>query len=184
MRSFCHFESETKWPPIYRRHLQLESARIAPMGHETRKYLIQLKSIDWLIFYCKCVFILHSGLVLSADLVYLSEQGVEVTRVDPRNVRSTRSRRDTGGPMTARHVVATRLKNRAHDDVIKWKHFPCYWPFVRGIHRWPVNPPCKGQWRGVLMFSLIWALTNRRVNNSEACDLRRHCVHYDVILMK
>ena len=23
-----------------------------------------------------------------------------------------------------------------HDDVIKWKHFLCYWPFVRGI-RWP-----------------------------------------------
>ena len=22
-----------------------------------------------------------------------------------------------------------------HDDVIKWKHFPHYWPFVRGIHR-------------------------------------------------
>ena len=22
-----------------------------------------------------------------------------------------------------------------HDDVIKWKHFPCYSPFVRGIHR-------------------------------------------------
>ena len=20
-----------------------------------------------------------------------------------------------------------------HDDVIKWKHFPCYWPFVRGV---------------------------------------------------
>ena len=26
-----------------------------------------------------------------------------------------------------------------HDDVIKWKHFPRYWPFVRGIHRSPVN---------------------------------------------
>ena len=25
----------------------------------------------------------------------------------------------------------------AHDDVIKWKHFPRYWPFVRGIHRSP-----------------------------------------------
>ena len=25
-----------------------------------------------------------------------------------------------------------------HDDVIKWKHFPRYWPFVRGIHRSPV----------------------------------------------
>ena len=23
-----------------------------------------------------------------------------------------------------------------HDDVIRWKHFPRYWPFVRGIHRW------------------------------------------------
>ena len=23
----------------------------------------------------------------------------------------------------------------AHDDVIKWKHFPRNWPFVRGIHR-------------------------------------------------
>ena len=23
-----------------------------------------------------------------------------------------------------------------NDDVIKWKHLPRYWPFVRGIHRW------------------------------------------------
>ena len=36
-----------------------------------------------------------------------------------------------------------------HDDVIKWKHIPRYWPFVRGIHRPPVNFPQKGQWRGV-----------------------------------
>ena len=39
-----------------------------------------------------------------------------------------------------------------HDDVIKWKHFPRYWPFVRGIHRSPVNSPHEGQWRGALMF--------------------------------
>ena len=31
-----------------------------------------------------------------------------------------------------------------HDDVIKWKHFPRYWPFVGGIHRSPVNSPHKG----------------------------------------
>ena len=37
-----------------------------------------------------------------------------------------------------------------HDDVIKWKHFPRYWPFVRGIHRSPVNSPHKGKWRGTL----------------------------------
>ena len=28
--------------------------------------------------------------------------------------------------------------NSSHDDVIKWRHFPRYWPFVRGIHRSPV----------------------------------------------
>ena len=42
-----------------------------------------------------------------------------------------------------------------HDDVIQWKHFPRYWPFVRGIDRSPVNSPYKGQWCGALMFSLI-----------------------------
>ena len=41
-----------------------------------------------------------------------------------------------------------------HDDVIKWKHFPRYWPLVRRIHRSPVNSPHKGQSRAVLMFSL------------------------------
>ena len=28
-----------------------------------------------------------------------------------------------------------------HDDVIKWKHFPRYWSFVRGIHRSPAQRP-------------------------------------------
>ena len=68
-----------------------------------------------------------------------------------------------------------------HDDVIKWKHFPRYWPFVWGIHRSPVNSPHKGQWRGALMFSLI--CINGWVNNGEAGDLRRHRSHYDVIVM-
>ena len=70
-----------------------------------------------------------------------------------------------------------------HDDVIKWKHFPRYWPFVRGIHRSPVNSPHKGQWRGALMFTLICARINGWVNNREAGDLRRHSAHSDVIVM-
>ena len=70
-----------------------------------------------------------------------------------------------------------------HDDVTKWKHFPRYWPFVRGIHRSPVNSPHKGQWRGALMFSLICAWTNGWVNNRDAGDLRRYCAHYDVIVI-
>ena len=28
-----------------------------------------------------------------------------------------------------------------HDDIIKWKHFPRYWPFMRGIHRSLVKRP-------------------------------------------
>ena len=70
-----------------------------------------------------------------------------------------------------------------HDDVIKWKHFPRNWPFVRGIHWSPVNSPHKGQWRGALMFSLICVWINDWVNNREAGDLRRYLVHYDVIVM-
>ena len=66
-----------------------------------------------------------------------------------------------------------------HDDVIKWKHFPRYWPFVQGIHRWPVNSPHKGQWRGALVFSLICAWVNSWVNNPEAGDLKCHHTHYD-----
>ena len=70
-----------------------------------------------------------------------------------------------------------------HDDVIKWKHFPRYWPFVRGIHHLLVNSPHKGQWRGALMFSLICVRKNDWVNNREAGDLRRYRAHYDVIVM-
>ena len=65
----------------------------------------------------------------------------------------------------------------------QWKHFPRNWPFVRGIHRSPVNSPHKGQWRKALIFSLICVWINVWVNNREAGDLRRYRAHYDVIVM-
>ena len=71
----------------------------------------------------------------------------------------------------------------SHDDVIKWKHFPRNWPFVRGIHRSSVNSPHKGQWRGALMLSLTCVWINDWVNNREAGDLRCHRGHYDVNVM-
>ena len=70
-----------------------------------------------------------------------------------------------------------------HDDVIKWKHFPRYWRFVRGIQRSTVYSPHKGQWRIALMFSLICVSTNCWANNRNAGELRRHRVHYHVILI-
>ena len=80
-------------------------------------------------------------------------------------------------------IHCTRLSAIDHDDVIKWKHFPRYWPFVRGIHRSPVNSPHKGQWRGALMLSLICARISSWVNNGEAGDLGRNRAHYDVTVM-
>ena len=70
-----------------------------------------------------------------------------------------------------------------HDDVIKWKHFPRNWPFVREIRRSPVNSPHKGEWRGALMLSVICVWINGWVNNRGAGDLRRYRAHYDVIVM-
>ena len=73
---------------------------------------------------------------------------------------------------------------RHHDDVIKWEHFPRYWPFVRGIHRSPLNSPHKGQWRRALMFSLICVWINGCVKNRKAGDLRRYRAHYDVTVVR
>ena len=69
-----------------------------------------------------------------------------------------------------------------YDDVIKWKHFPPYWPFVRGIHRSPVNSPHKGQSCGALMSSMICAWTDGWVNNRDVGDLRRSLSrHFNVL---
>ena len=63
-----------------------------------------------------------------------------------------------------------------HDDVIKWKHFLHYRPFVQEINWSPVNSPHKGQWRGALMFPWICAWMRLVI-------LRCHCTHCEVIIM-
>ena len=86
-----------------------------------------------------------------------------------------------GYPLVTDRCPSHRDNNaESHDDVIKWKHFPCYWSCVRGIHRSPVNSPHKGQWRGTMMFSLM---INDWVSNREAGDWRRYSAHYDVTLI-
>ena len=69
-----------------------------------------------------------------------------------------------------------------------WRHqmetFSSLLALYAGIHRSPVNSPHKGQWRGALMLSLINTWINGWVNNREADDLRRHRVHYDVIVIR
>ena len=69
------------------------------------------------------------------------------------------------------------------DDDIKWKHFPRYWPFVRG------NSPIPGEFpaqRPVtrsfdVFFICVWI--SDWVNNGKAGDLTRYRAPYDVIVM-
>ena len=72
---------------------------------------------------------------------------------------------------------------RRHDEVIKWKHFPFYWPFVWG------NPPVTGGFppqRPVTRsfdVSLICTWTNCWANNRDVGDVIRHRAHYDVTVV-
>ena len=76
------------------------------------------------------------------------------------------------------------VPKRSHDDVVKWKHFPRYWPSEKGIHWSLVNSPHQGQWREALMFSLICVWTNGWANHRNAGGLRRHRAHYDVVVTR
>ena len=71
-----------------------------------------------------------------------------------------------------------------HDDVIKWKHFPRNWPFVRGIHRSRWIPCTKASNAELWCFRWSASEKNGWVNNREAGDLWRHRGHYDVIVMR
>ena len=79
-------------------------------------------------------------------------------------------------------VLGRILRLFSHDDVIKWKHFPRYWPFVRGIHWSPVDSSHTGQWRGAFKSSLICGWTKGWANNRCAGDLILHCTHDDVMV--
>ena len=122
---------------------------------------------------CTSIYCMKSG-IFSPYLLYADILSINIIlSIDRRSVEVSVCLSD------CLFVCSVRL----HDDVIKWKHFPRNWPFVREIHRSPVNFPYKGQWRGALMFSLIYAWMNDWVNNREAGDLRRQHGHYDVIVM-
>ena len=74
-------------------------------------------------------------------------------------------------------------------DLNPWRRhqlgtFPCYWTFVRGIHRSPMNSPHEGQWRVALMLSFICAWINGWVIIGEAGELRRRRAHYVVTVIQ
>ena len=106
-------------------------------------------------------------------------QGIKFMRQHQHSYRQTYNIRLTlvGNKIVDQHLHSrlTTCWPSMHDDVIKWKHFPRYWPFVWGIHRSPVNSPHKGQWRGALMYSLICTWVHNREAGDLRCPLWRHC---------
>ena len=75
--------------------------------------------------------------------------------------------------LACRHGSLWR-ESTGHDDVIKWRHFPRYVPFVRRIHRLPVVFPHKGQWLRALMFSMTCAWTKGWAHNRDKQRVLMH----------
>ena len=87
--------------------------------------------------------------------------------------------------MTTHYDIISRQMR--HDAVIKWKHFPCYGPFVRGIQWTPLDfPSQRPVTRSVGVFFALrlnkWLSKQSRRHRAHlnAGDLRRHCAHHDV----
>ena len=69
-----------------------------------------------------------------------------------------------------------------HDDAMTWKRNRRYWPFVRGIHRWPVDSHHKGPLTRALMVSFMLVLTNSWTNTRVAVDLRHHAARVIMVM--
>ena len=71
-----------------------------------------------------------------------------------------------------------------HDVVIKWKHFPRYWPLCGEFadNRWiPFTKASDAE-----LWYFLWSAPEQMVelNNQNAGDLRHHRAHYDVTVMR
>ena len=75
-----------------------------------------------------------------------------------------------------------------HDDVIEWRHFLHYWPFVRGIHRSPVDSPHKSQWHFNVSFDVCLNKPFSKPSRcwrfeTPWCALWHHCLRMSILLM-
>ena len=91
--------------------------------------------------------------------------------------------RDIARSLKSSEVLKRTLSMRVryHGDVMKWKKFPHYWPFVWGISRSLVSFPHKGQWCGTLIFfnlclnKRLSKQPNHRWLETPSRSVWRHC---------
>ena len=132
------------------------------------------KVVTWM-----CIYIVYMWYVCMTYLIWRKHRFIEASQNELVQWLGAVSQQATTDPVTKRTMVPYSLPR---DDVTKWKHFPCYWTFVWGIHWSPVNSPHKGQWHGALMFSLICVLNKQLSKQSwgwwfetPSPSLWRHC---------
>ena len=143
--------------------------------------------MDFICFICQlCQFHDNSSVIIPAEPQYWRNNGrFHCPLPEPQSDHNNNGGRTTAGPVDNfrtptpltedfrnwkmydikqvkicpeyRDLLSKPRLDLSHEDVIKWKRFPRYWPFVWGIPRSPVNSPHKGQWRGALIFSLTCA---------------------------
>ena len=92
--------------------------------HNCISYIAKMSSFHWIgaQYYTK----FYSRRTTDDSIDYYSQKSQMVVKCNTRY--SCTHFGEAQGSITQR--IDT---NRNHDDVIKWKHFPRYWPFVRGI---------------------------------------------------
>ena len=116
-----------------------------------------------------------ASLITSLAVVY----SIVYSRTDQRKHQSSASLALVRGIHRDRWISRTKGQQRG-----KCFHLmTSSWEAGALVLEWQANSPHKGQWREALMFSLICARINDWVNNGEAGDLIRNCVHYDVTKM-
>ena len=135
---------------------------------------------------CKACLLIYSAVISIHWSIFISSSAVSsihAAALDhlPATWTGEETRRQ---PLCSAHSLGPQLQLRSystsgvHDDVIKWKHFPRYWPFVRGIGEFPaqrlvtrsfdvffdlrLNKRSSKQWRG-------WWL------ETSSCPLWCHC---------
>ena len=110
----------------------------------------------------------------------------------------TYSEESTNCTITASTGIAANVIRLMHDDVIKWKPFPRYWPYVRGIHRssvtqkpvtrsfdvfsdLPLNKRLRKQSRGCWFESLAHPLWRHCNGMSHACVWTTSVRHWQLL---
>ena len=138
----------------------------APVNFRTNAVLSKYSDWFWLVTsLCTCIWVwFRVAFRLHKNKTYTSKWRLQA---------------DIKYPIEASYCCTSetsRLLNcrYSHDDIIKCTHLPRQWPFVRGIHRSPVDSPHKGHVTGTFDVPFLLIRTDGWTNTRLTGNSRRH----------